>query len=81
MELVEKYDANLSLLLVNDLERVTLNKYPELKRIKHEMLALGADGALMSGSGPTLFGIFKDQQKAQESIASFSRAVLSGFSR
>nr|WP_320011805.1 4-(cytidine 5'-diphospho)-2-C-methyl-D-erythritol kinase [uncultured Desulfobulbus sp.] len=66
-----KYDTDLSLLLVNDLERVTLKKYPELERIKHEMLALGADGSLMSGSGPTLFGIFKDQQRAQGALSLF----------
>ena len=66
-------DTDLSLLLVNDLERVTLQKYPELKRIKDEMLALGAAGALMSGSGPTLFGIYKDQQKAWDALSLFQK--------
>ncbi len=47
--------------LVNDLERVTIVRYPELGWIKQQMIARGASGALMSGSGPTVFGIFPDQ--------------------
>jgi 4-diphosphocytidyl-2-C-methyl-D-erythritol kinase len=45
-------------LLRNDLERVTLKAHPVLAEIKNEMISLGAQGALMSGSGPTVFGIF-----------------------
>jgi 4-diphosphocytidyl-2-C-methyl-D-erythritol kinase len=67
------YGTDLSLLLVNDLERVTLTEYPALERIKNEMLGLGAEGALMSGSGPTLFGIFKDRQKAEEAAKVFNQ--------
>lgn len=47
--------------LHNDLEAVTVKQYPELETIKRFMLDNGASGALMSGSGPTVFGVFPDQ--------------------
>jgi 4-diphosphocytidyl-2-C-methyl-D-erythritol kinase len=50
--------------LYNDLERVTLNLYPVLQRLKNLLLKEGARGALMSGSGPTVFGLFTDEEKA-----------------
>jgi len=59
--------------LYNDLEAVTIRKYPELGRIKEELLADGASGALMSGSGPTVFGLFADEQDARESAARFGK--------
>jgi len=57
--------------LYNDLEAVTIGKYPELGRIKDELLADGAHGALMSGSGPTVFGLFENKAQAQKSLARF----------
>ncbi len=63
-----------SLLLYNDLESVTVKRFPELETIKKELLAGGAAGALMSGSGPTVFGIFTQQRlAAQMSNVLFSR--------
>ena len=59
--------------LYNDLEAVTIGKYPELGRIKDELLAAGAHGALMSGSGPTVFGLFEDEAQAQKSVARFAQ--------
>lgn len=59
--------------LVNDLESVTLKKHPILRRLKAEMRDLGAIGALMSGSGPTVFGIFNDQRLAMAAHAHFRR--------
>lgn len=46
--------------LTNDLEQVTLVKHPEIALIKESLLAAGAKAALMSGSGPTVFGVFPD---------------------
>lgn len=46
--------------LYNDLERVTVGRYPEIENIKKVMLENGALDALMSGSGPTVFGVFPD---------------------
>lgn len=49
----------------NVLENVTLKKHRILREIKSEMLEMGAMGALMSGSGPTVFSFFEDMLKAQ----------------
>jgi len=52
--------------LHNDLEAVSLKMYPELNDFKQMLMKEGALGALMSGSGPTLFGIFTDEKSAKE---------------
>ena len=53
--------------LHNDLEQVTAGKFREIDTIKGELLDRGAMAALMSGSGPTVFGIFSgDQRSAAE---------------
>ncbi len=49
----------------NDLEAVTCRKYPELTEIKENILRCGAFAALMSGSGPTVFGLFRRQEEAE----------------
>ncbi len=50
--------------LHNDLEEVSLQMHPELGDLKEILLRHGALGALMSGSGPTVFGIFSDEKSA-----------------
>jgi 4-diphosphocytidyl-2-C-methyl-D-erythritol kinase len=57
----------------NDLERVTQEKYSEIGQCKQQLLKDCAEVALMSGSGPTIFGIFSDLQKARESFAGFKK--------
>lgn len=49
--------------LGNVLESVTLELYPEVLQLKESMLRLGADGVLMSGSGPTVFGLVSKEGK------------------
>jgi 4-diphosphocytidyl-2-C-methyl-D-erythritol kinase len=49
--------------LGNVLETVTLDRYPEVRQIKDCMTKLGADGVLMSGSGPTVFGLVSKETK------------------
>lgn len=49
----------------NVLETVTIPAYPEIQTIKNIMTENGALNALMSGSGPTVFGIFDDDRAAQ----------------
>ncbi|WP_123042681.1 4-(cytidine 5'-diphospho)-2-C-methyl-D-erythritol kinase [Cohnella candidum] len=49
--------------LGNVLETVTLDRYPEVRQIKDCMAKLGADGVLMSGSGPTVFGLVSKEAK------------------
>lgn len=50
--------------LANDLEKVTIGLHPVLNRIKALLLESGAEGALMSGSGPTVFGLFTAEGSA-----------------
>mgnify|MGYP002582074057 CR=1 FL=1 len=52
--------------LCNVLETVTVAKYPQIGEIKKIMIEKGALNSLMSGSGPTVFGIFTDYEKAKE---------------
>ena len=49
--------------LGNVLEDVTLRMHPEVSQLKEAMMKLGADGALMSGSGPTVFGLVSKEAK------------------
>lgn len=50
-------------LMGNVLETVTIPAYPVIEEIKEEMKRAGALGAMMSGSGPTVFGLFDDAEK------------------
>ena len=53
----------------NVLEGVTVRKHPQIQELKQRMKDLGALNSLMSGSGPTVFGIFTDERTAQEAFA------------
>lgn len=50
----------------NVLESVTVKKYPVIGEIREFMKRHGAENALMSGSGPTVFGVYKGRQQAEE---------------
>jgi 4-diphosphocytidyl-2-C-methyl-D-erythritol kinase len=58
------FDA-LRSLQINDLEEPVLKSYTEVGRIKELLLAQGAVMAAMSGSGPTVFGVFRSAEEAQ----------------
>ncbi|MFD2370149.1 4-(cytidine 5'-diphospho)-2-C-methyl-D-erythritol kinase [Brevibacillus sp. GCM10020057] len=49
--------------LGNVLESVTLSLHPQVRQIKELMIASGADGVLMSGSGPTVFALVQKEAK------------------
>lgn len=51
--------------LCNDLETVTEQMHPEIAEIKSLLMRAGALGSLMSGSGPTVFGLFKNRRSAE----------------
>lgn len=51
--------------LGNVLEQVTLPLYPEVANIKNQMKTFGADAVLMSGSGPTVFGLVEHDSRMQ----------------
>jgi 4-diphosphocytidyl-2-C-methyl-D-erythritol kinase len=59
-------------LLSNDLEEVTIGSFPLIGEIKDLLLAKGARGALMSGSGPTVFGVFDSETEARQCHAEIS---------
>ncbi len=52
----------------NILEYVTIPMLPVIREIKQDMLSTGAIQSLMSGSGPTVFGIYTDKEEAQEAL-------------
>lgn len=56
-------------LLVNDLESVTVARYPRIKSLKRELIAEGAAGALMSGSGSAVFGLFDSRGNAARALS------------
>jgi 4-diphosphocytidyl-2-C-methyl-D-erythritol kinase len=58
--------------LCNDLETVTISEYPVISDIKRQLLRAGADAALMSGSGPAVFGIYSDSRKARRACERLS---------
>ena len=61
--------------LCNDLETVTAIRYPAVEEIKQTLMSLGANGALMSGSGPTVFGLFKDKMVARSVFRNLVKKV------
>lgn len=58
----------------NLLENVTQKEYPVISEIKHIMDDNGALGSLMSGSGPTVFGLFDDYGTALECLAAVNKS-------
>lgn len=60
----------------NVLEDVTIPRYPVIQDIKEEMLAAGALNAMMSGSGPTVFGLFENKVMARSAQERIRRKAL-----
>ncbi len=60
----------------NVLETVTVPAHPVIDRIKIRMRELGAANSLMSGSGPTVFGIFQEEDRAQAALNRFRQEGL-----
>jgi 4-diphosphocytidyl-2-C-methyl-D-erythritol kinase len=77
-------------LLVNDFEPLVFGRFPQLAEIRQALLAAGARAAPMTGSGPTLVGLFSSEGKAkaaQEQVSrrpgvqSFVAPTLAGYGR
>lgn len=62
----------------NVLETVTVKAYPVIGEIKEAMMKKGAWNALMSGSGPTVFGIFGEEEEARAAYDEIAGANLAG---
>ena len=60
----------------NVLESVTIPAYPVIREIKEHMMENGAVGAMMSGSGPTVFGLFSDEKTAKKAYYAMRKSGL-----
>jgi 4-diphosphocytidyl-2-C-methyl-D-erythritol kinase len=58
----------LARMLFNDFEEVIMREYPSVREIKNTLIEMGAEISLMSGSGPTVFGIFRSREMAEEAL-------------
>ncbi|MCR4650528.1 MAG: 4-(cytidine 5'-diphospho)-2-C-methyl-D-erythritol kinase [Lachnospiraceae bacterium] len=61
--------SNVSAALFNRLEAVTVKDNPIIQQMKDILIREGAEGAMMSGSGPTVFGLFTDRDTAEAALA------------
>lgn len=62
--------------MANVLETVTEKEYKEISQLKDLLNKHGAMGSLMSGSGPTVFGIFEKEEKAAEALKEVEKSCL-----
>ena len=62
--------------LSNVLESVTVPRYPVIAQIRDFLRENGADGALMSGSGPTVFALFDDRERAKQALEALRKTGL-----
>lgn len=60
--------------MFNVLETVTAKEHPEIDMIKREMIDFGAIGSVMSGSGPTVIGLFTDRKTANDARIAMRRS-------
>lgn len=73
---------NLDLLrknVFNDLESVTLHRHPEVAGIKERLAASGDGVVLMSGSGPSVFGLFEERRDAANAVNTLDPATVDVF--
>ena len=76
LEAAEHGDAGeLGRLLFNDLEAPVVRRYPQIADIERRLVAAGALGAVMSGSGPTAVGLARSELHAQELASGFDGAL------
>lgn len=82
IEYIRKGDIHsLAAHMGNILETVTIAKYPVIDRIKQRMKELGALGAIMSGSGPTVFGLFSASHLAEAAYEELRYGESSGLAK
>jgi 4-diphosphocytidyl-2-C-methyl-D-erythritol kinase len=66
---------DLSSIFSNDLETVTIPVFPVIDEIKQNLIRLGAVASMMSGSGPTVFGLFRDLTGAEQARKELSEST------
>ena len=62
-------------ILKNDLEQVVSGKFPQIDQMKDILTSAGAIGSLMTGSGPTVFGIFPEKGEALRAYRDINKRV------
>ncbi len=70
-----KTPEGISRILLNHLEEVVSKKYPQIDIMKKILFSAGAMGTLMTGSGPTVFGIFPEEKSATEAYGRIEELV------
>jgi len=70
-----KTSEGISRILLNHLEEVVSRKYPQIGIMKNILFSVGAMGALMTGSGPTVFGLFQDEKSATGAYEKIKKTV------
>jgi len=70
-----KTPDGISRILLNHLEALVSKKYPQIGIMKKALLSAGALGALMTGSGPTVFGLFQEAKSAARAYEKIRRMV------
>ncbi len=63
--------CNFDSVFSNDFEQIVFNKYPEIEEIKKKLLGNRAGFASMTGTGSTVFGIFRNEDEAQKALDKF----------
>lgn len=78
--LISKFDSNVDYLrenLINDFEDFVFKNFPQVENIKENMLNSNAEISLMSGSGSTVFGIFRTKKDAENYLKSVNKQYYS----
>jgi len=70
-----KTPEGISRILLNHLEEVVSKRYPQIGLMKELLLSVGALGALMTGSGPTVFGLFQEAKSAGGAYTKIKKLV------
>lgn len=65
----------ISSILKNDLEKVVSKRYPEIEEMKQILISNGALGASMTGSGPTVFGIFNGRRETDKALEKIEKLI------
>jgi 4-diphosphocytidyl-2-C-methyl-D-erythritol kinase len=65
----------ISHILLNHLEDVVSKRYPQIVLMKELLLSAGALGTLMTGSGPTVFGVFPEAESAAKGYEKIRKSV------
>jgi 4-diphosphocytidyl-2-C-methyl-D-erythritol kinase len=67
--------AQVRMLLHNDFEQVVIPRHPQIAAIQQSLMQTGADGALLSGSGSSVFGVFANREVCRKAAAQLSKTI------